>query len=559
MSKTLTNINNSVYDFELSLISTTKGSELIVPIPKGAVEYLEIEENLANFGVIGKCRIANFYGILEQLNVFDTKSMNCMYVRITNTDFIQANEVDANTTISFLALLKQSVDSSTNIVNKSINFTFEEYFIARTKMESIDDTFKLIEGHAGEVIKALFEFSNKESLTPTKLSTLWPGIEKDFFNFDGIVPLKVRITDFYDGDNVKTIYDLIRECYKYVAYSASGPGLLTMASIVDGGTIKRKVTLQPISSYTQGFYEKYQANATDLSQYVVEEFIIGNDTRSNTLNTNFIDSYKLIRTNQTDLLSNKWIDYLIADHNIDISKAEGDVVYYTDTKINFSTELLKGLNANLPDRNTIEEKVSLKRIHKKISDPFLTRYYVENTLKRSFIFDNTAITFIVQGNTYRQPGKFIKLQLTTADLIKKGNADSKVVDGYWFITGLKHIFQGDFYTNEFICVMLHGDGKATTSNSPTNPSFINILDSNNTPSISSQQSSSIDSQDQGSPPTLNSTGLSFPLGSRVIADGMVLPPKEGTTDVFDPNTGKFIGTDEQQGPIDPNASDLIPE
>jgi len=525
MSKTLTNINNSVYDFELSLISTTKGSEIILPIPKGAVEYLEIEDNLANFGVIGKCRIANFYGILEQLNVFDTKSINCMYVKITNTDFVKDNEVNANNTICFLALLKQSVDSSTNIVNKSINFTFEEYFIARTRMESIDDTFRLTEGHAGEIIKALFEFSNKESITETGLSTLWPGIDKAFFNFDGIVPFKVKITDFYDGDNIKTIYDLIQECYKYVAYN-NGPGLLTMTSIVDEGIIKRKITLQPISSYTQGFYEKYQENAEDLSQYVTEEFIIGNDPKLNTLNTNFIDCYNLLRTNQTDLLSNKWIDYAIAENEVDISKLRSEVVSYTDTKINFSTELLNGLNANLPDRNTTGEKVALKRIHKKISSPQLTRYYIENALKKSFIFDNTAITFAVQGNTYRQPGKFIKLQLTTADLIKKDNADTKVVDGYWFITGLKHIFKGDFFTNEYVCVKLHGDGKAISSSSPINASFSDLLTSD-VSSLSPEQ------QDVTTTPLTNlpndidelpfATGELSPIKAGVDGIPMVLP------------------------------------
>ena len=554
MSKTLTNINNSVYDFELSLISTTKGSELILPIPKGAVEYLEIEDNLANFGIIGKCRIANFYGILEQLNVFDTKSMNCMYVKITNTDFVTDDKVNANNTICFLALLKQSVDSSTNMVNKSINFTFEEYFIARTRMESVDESFKLTEGHAGEFIKALFEFSNKESITETKFSTLWPGIEKAFFNFDGIVPFDVKITDFYDGDRVKTIYDLIQECYKYVAYSSSGPGLLTMTSIVDGGIIKRKMTLQPISSYTKGFYEKYQENAEDLSQYVTEEFIIGNDPKLNTLNTNFIDSYNLLRTNQTDLLSNKWIDYAIAEHNVDISILRSNVVSYTDTKYNFCMELLNGLNANLPDRNTTGEKVALKRIHKKISAEQLTRYYIENALKKSFIFDNTAITFAVQGNTYRQPGKFIKLQLTTAGLIKKDDADTKVVDGYWFITGLKHIFKGDFFTNEYVCVKLHGDGRATSPDPASNVPFAGIIDSGSVASLIPQQQNvisyePIDLSDQ----------------SR-IADDMVLPPREvtddnttnNTTDSFDAG-GRFTGNIGPSGFIDPNALDLKPE
>ena len=34
------NINNSIYQFDISLINTTKGKEKRLSIPKGAVEYL---------------------------------------------------------------------------------------------------------------------------------------------------------------------------------------------------------------------------------------------------------------------------------------------------------------------------------------------------------------------------------------------------------------------------------------------------------------------------------------------------------------------------------------
>jgi hypothetical protein len=460
MSKSITNINNSVYDFELSLISTTKGSELILPIPKGAVEYLEIEDNLANYGVIGKCRIANFYSILEQLNVFDVKSMNCMYVKITNTDFVEDSKVNPNNTISFIALIKQSVDSSANIINKSINFTFEEYFIARTRVEAIDESLLTVEGTPGEIIKTLFEYSNSESMTDTKVSTLWPGVSKDFFNFNGMSPLKIKITDFYDKDKIKSIFDLIQECYRYVSYD-TGPGLITTTSIVEGDTMKRKLTLQPIADYTAGFYEKYQANRKDLAQFVTEEFIIGGDPKVNIPNTSFIDSYNLLRVDQVDLLANKWIDYEIVENGVDITTQSTNIIYYSDARTKFSNNLLKGLSPNLPIRLNVknggQEKINIKRIHKKISSDELTVNYVDNALNKSFIFDNTAITFAVQGNTYRQPGKFIKLQLNTSNLLNKKN-NSRVIDGFWFITGIKYLFKGDFFTNEYVCVRLHGDG-----------------------------------------------------------------------------------------------------
>lgn len=460
MSKTITNINNSVYDFEISLISTTKGSELILPIPKGAVEYLEIEDNLANFGVVGKCRIANFYGILEQLNVFDVKSMNCIYVKITNTDFVEDNKVNPNNTISFIALIKQSMDSSTNIVNKSINFTFEEYFVARTRVEAIDENLLTLEGTPGEIIKTLFEYSNPISMTDTKVSTLWPGESKDFFNLNGMLPLKLKITDFYDKDKIKSIFDLIQECYRYVSYE-TGPGLLTTTSIVENDIIKRKITLQPISDYTVGFYEKYQANQKDLAKYVTEEFIIGGDPQVNIPNTNFIDSYNLLRTDQADLLANKWIDYEIVENGVDITTQSTNIIFYSDARTKFSNNIIKGLDPNLPvrlnNKNGGEEKITIKRIHKKISSDELTACYVDNALNKSFIFDNTAITFAVQGNTYRQPGKFIKLQLKTADLLNN-KKNSRSIDGFWFITGLKYLFKGDFFTNEYVCVKLHGDG-----------------------------------------------------------------------------------------------------
>ena len=463
MSNT-TNINKSVYKFELALVNTKTGDEIYLPIPKGAIEYLEIEDTLANFGLIGTCRIANFNNILQQLNVMDVTGINCMYISIKNMDFDKIPD-SSKTSIDFLSLITRNSETSKNVIDKSVNFKFEDYFVARTRMESIvalterskSPNFKT-EGTPGELIYGLFELCNKESVSD--LSTTVEDFNDKLFILDGEAPFKVSLSNFYDGDKVKSIYDLIMELYKYCSYITHGPAVISTTNVVKGKQVKRRITLQPLSNYTTGFYELYQQGVVDLSKYVTEEFVVGDSSTSSALNTNFIDSFNFIRVDQDDVLANKWIDYIISSNaNVDLTKTNIKSILYNTVKSIFSQQLLAGLPSNLPDRGG-SEKVNTQVVNKKIgSDDILTTIYIENALKKSFIYDNTAITFTVQGNTYREAGKFIRIK--SKDLNEKFNdKETKNVDGYWFVLSVKHIFKGDFYTNEYVCVRLHTNDAA---------------------------------------------------------------------------------------------------
>ena len=471
MSNT-SHINNSIYEFEIALINTKTKSEMYLPIPKGAVEYLEIEDTLANFGLIGKCKIANFYGILQQLKVLDADGISCMYISVKNCDFDKISN-DPNISLSLLAVLSKNTETSSNSIDKSLNFELEEYFVSRLRMESILDSLKELptEDTPGNFINKLLTYSNKESI-PTPLMT--DGFDK-LFLLDGEAPFKIKLADIYDGINIKSTFDLVQELYRYVSYTTEGPAILAMTNVESQGTIKRKFTLHPLATYTAGFYEKYQQGETDLSKFVTEEFNIGDSASASTLNTNFIDRYDFVRSDQTDVLSEKWIDYIIPSFtNFDLTNTDIAKVLYTDTKSAFSTQLLKGITANLPDRDPDRngsEKINVKVIQKKLSDKddILTKVYIENTLKKSFIFDNTAIAFSVPGNTYRRAGKFIKINALDFNEISSVK-DVKPVDGYWFIISVKHIFKNDIYTNEYVCVRLHGSN--LISQGP--PSFINM-------------------------------------------------------------------------------------
>ena len=473
MSNT-SHINNSIYQFEIALVNTKTKAEMYLPIPKGAVEYLEIEDTLANLGLVGKCKIANFYGILQHLKVLDVDGVNCMYINIQNCDFDKIS-TDPSIALSLLAILSKNTETSTNSVDKALNFELEEYFIGRLKMESILDSLKELptEETPGKFISKLLEYSNKESIpTPTMTN----GFDK-LFLLEGEAPFKVKLADIYDGNTVKSTFDLVQELYRYVSYTTEGPAILAMANVDSQGIIKRKFTLQPLATYTSGFYEKYQQGETDLSKFVTEEFNIGDSASASTLNTNFIDSYDFVRSDQTDVLSEKWIDYVISSFaNFDLTNTDISKVLYSDVRSAFSAQILKGITANLPERDPDRngsEKINVKVIHKKLSDKddVLTKVYIENTLKKSFIFDNTALTFSVPGNTYRRAGKFIKINSLDFNEVSSVK-EVKPVDGYWFIISVKHIFKNDIYTNEYVCVRLHGSGLASLGQ----PTFANLSD-----------------------------------------------------------------------------------
>ena len=472
------NINNSFYKFELALVNTKSGEEIYLPIPKGAVEYLEIEDSLPNFGLMGVCKISNFYNILQQLKVIDVTGINCMYISIKNMDF--GKDDNPKTSIDFFSLITKNTETSKNIIDKSINLKFEDYFIARTRMESIlqiqgqADVDLKTEGTPGELIFRLFKQSNAESVVPdSDVSFISNNDIADklvILEDDGI---KVSISNFYDGDKVKSIYDLIQELYKYCYYSEHGPAVISSTNIIDEtGEKKRKITLRPFSSYTSGFYDLYSRKATDLSKYVTEEFIVGDASSSSALNTNFIDSFEFLRVDQGDVLANKWIDYIISGSGSDITKTEINTVLYTKTKEEFSRKLLKNYSPNLPDRGS-EKNINTQVVNQRVKfDNKLTTKYVQNALMKSFIYDNTAITFTVQGNTYREAGKFIRIiSKDLNDKYSELNPETKSVDGYWFILSVKHIFKGDFYTNEYVCVKLHSGGPSGGPSQDNSPIF----------------------------------------------------------------------------------------
>ena len=71
MNDNISNIKNSVYRFNFSISKLTGDTKTtkFIPLPKGIVKYLEIDDNLANMGFVGSVVFNNFYGIMEKLGL----------------------------------------------------------------------------------------------------------------------------------------------------------------------------------------------------------------------------------------------------------------------------------------------------------------------------------------------------------------------------------------------------------------------------------------------------------------------------------------------------------
>ena len=210
------NINNSIYQFDISLVNTTKGKEKRLSIPKGAVEYLEIEDNLANFGLVGKCRIANFYGILQQLNILESTEVQHMFVDISNTDFKNSGiDDDADIRLTLFATLQQGVEISQNIISKSANYTFEEYYVASMRKQSIITLLPALETTKGPPGKLIYDILSKLNKTSTSELSKLANFNNEFM-LDDEVPNYIALSDLYTGSKVVSVFDVVSELYNRI-------------------------------------------------------------------------------------------------------------------------------------------------------------------------------------------------------------------------------------------------------------------------------------------------------------------------------------------------------
>ncbi len=462
MSNNIVTINNSTYEFNVYMGNRKACKSCVLPITKGSIEYLEIEDNLSFPGVQGVISISNFDGILQKLNIFDINTgINVIGFDITNKDFLAFNSRPQK--LSFQAILSQAGESSANMVDKKIALTFEEDIVSllRNKVFPLTDTNNRIdtrEGTASSYLKKIITSSLNESE------------ENIIGQFEPtILPAPPGAVHTLLMNN----YELLRRIYRHTFYYPGEPGLLTVKSVCEDNDFKRKYVLINLGKYIREFFEKLKSSESDsnvdLSDYVTDTFTMGGTFTNKTLGANFVDKYDIIKPDYKDVLSKKWVDYRNSfTDNIVSGATLNEYIPYRLLRNYFQKAILGfTYESNLPEKSLAKttqqgESEILTTDNTFAVTPEIREWAdsLISMIMKSFIFDNIAITFRVQGNVYREPGKFIR--------VIASNESSKDVDdinGYYFVTSVKHIFKGSGYENEIIAVKFYLNRNTTLTES----------------------------------------------------------------------------------------------
>jgi hypothetical protein len=456
MSKS--NIGNSIYDFEFSLTriitdgkDAAKDKYNFIPISKSIVLYLEVEDNLAKFGCQGRVILNNFYSVLDKagLGAGINQGVTLFDINFTNLDFDAVKKSTLlDKSFQIITQLGLGDDDSKNSVDKNLTFDFEEYAVSVLRQKKVEPNTLTDNTQLTKLIQTLLATG-----VDTKQKNLYVQ-ENNFIHKDSLtVPVSQVIKP------AQSFYDLISLLYKYLWYSdLKSPGILQLENFIDpsGESIQRSFVLKPLFDLIKDFYTAISNNETDLSRFVTDQFIIGGEAPEPTLRENTIDDYTVSHADLDVLLKTTWANhkavYLTSDNITDTTTS---VVTYEKMRELFNDVLFAGTGGytvntpKVPD--TIDDKIITHDYVCDFKEGAGTEAIIIAGIKammlRSFIFDNSSITFKTLGNPYRKPGMFILLNED-----KPSEEAKSAPTGYWFVTSIKHIFDNDIYQNEITAV-----------------------------------------------------------------------------------------------------------
>lgn len=507
-------INNSNYEFNAFLANgADKGS--VFPLPKSIIEYLEVEDNLSFPGLRGTITISNFFGILQKLDIFDiTNDINVLVVDINNKDTEISGALPIK--LAFEAILGEAGESSSNIVDKKLTFNFEEFNIGYLRNRFVSNT-DLGDGTCSDYIKKVI----MTGLNETEIKNVFIVEEStnDILNTNVPAPAGSVVKQ------TQSCYEVLRFLLRYCYFEEGIPGILKIKNVYENKEVKRKFKLTNLGTFFSEFFTKVADNSSnvDLSKYLLETFITGDSPSSKTFGLNFIDKYDILRPNLKNVLTKKWVDYNIVPPSCSVDGVVSvDNYTYESSKKIFENRILGNTFAsNLPERSvssmssnnnsisaatisTEPNSSSVNAIVTTVPEIVEWKDGIRAMILKSFIFDNTAITFKVPGNLYREAGYFIQVKVDQNQETKDKTQD---IGGYYFVISLKHIFSGENYVNEIVAVRVNKNQKQKKN---TTSGLISNLISAVLPSYNASNSVSVkDTSDK----TATSINLAAPITS----------------------------------------------
>jgi hypothetical protein len=454
MNDNLSNIKNSVYRFNFSISKLTGDTKTnkFIPLPKGIVKYLEIDDNLANMGFVGTVVFNNFYGILDKLGLGSgvNDSTSLFDINIENLDFKETNLQDNS--LQALTILQNNTEPSPNPIDKSAIYNFEEYSINLLRQKKLEPSELKASGKITDSIYNLLLkcFNNEDIIDKASFET-----HRESSN-EMSVDASILKSNSY--------YDFLKLLYKYLLLTGDkkSPGLLQLENFVEERNQNKKAVIRkfriiPLFEKIRSLISKLETNNKNLTEEVLEQFTIGGESNAPSYRENNIENVTVIRPDFKYLYEEKWVNYTGVTSLLNLTDVIGVDVKYKSLREGFQQDALENKLSNLPTRVDIKDDNSVEKIlafdYKILDDENLLEDGITSMLYKSFIYDNTAVIFSTTGNPYRKPGRFIKLNGGY-----EGDRDSSAT-GYWFVIGIKHIFSNEIYSNEITAVKIFIEDK----------------------------------------------------------------------------------------------------
>lgn len=475
MNDNISNIKNSVYRFNFSVSKLTGDlkTNKFIPLPKGMVKYLEIDDNLANMGFVGSVAFNNFYGVLEKLGLGSgvNDSTTLFDVNIENLDFQQTNIQDNS--LQVLTILQNNTEPSPNPVDKTAIYNFEEYSINLLRQKKLEPSELKASGKITDSIyNLLLKCFNNDNI-----------IDKSSFDTNRESSNEMSV----DASILKSnsYYDFLKLLYKYLLLTGDkkSPGLLQLENFVEERdtsnkkTVIRKFRVMPLFERIRSLISKLETGNKDISEEVLEQFTIGGESSSPSFRENIIETVTVLRPDFKYLYEDKWVNYTGVTSLLNLTDVIGVDLKYKNLREGFQRDALENKLSNLPTRVDIKDDNSVEKIlafdYKILRDHNLLEEGITSMLYKSFIYDNTAVVFTTVGNPYRKPGRFI--------ILNGGYEEDRnsSATGYWFVIGVKHIFENEIYSNEITAVKIFIEDKKGLINAEVsqkvNPAAVNNI------------------------------------------------------------------------------------
>jgi hypothetical protein len=446
---TTTQIYNQTFKFDVSFVNADIINDpQYLPLSYGAVEKIEIIDNITDSSLSGYAILDNFNDSLNSSPQFDfAKTYNNIF------NFNVEQIIDSNNTMKFYnSFIVDNIYTLPRgeIVNK-LCIEFYDVFFGTLGNKTINDVSQVARYKTGRV------------------SDIMRNILDDFSQTTLIYDHWNDTTDEVDlqFDPSSSILDIYSLAYRHNFTSNTGAYQDAVMNIQrDNGDIFTRLDtkhgLEPINDRFLKLYSKlYGASKLNLEDSVIEG-IMESGAQPEDMRTGMGKTFseatqvQILRPDPKrvrDLYRNVIVESVDENgvakiHHLKILETLANFNRLFCNNSNYSVDIPVDLRLTDPEIQGADA-IKYSAVYPEL-EPGLTQAKLYN----SILFNSKMITFKVKGQTYRQPGYFIYFQprREASSTISGKDAHYNSLVGFWFIVEVRHVFTGNTYDNIITCV-----------------------------------------------------------------------------------------------------------